>query len=130
MVLLFWQCTFLLIFTQGDISEYARRILNRYYAAASGITVIIFACMGIYNHIWKYSATLTEMFQIAIVTAISTLGLYLTGGLLDTGIELSLSYYLNYMLIALIFIIGSRLCLYLPRLVKTRIESKKTASGC
>ena len=117
----------LLIFTQGDISEYARRILNRYYAAASGITVIIFACMGIYNHIWKYSATLTEMFQIAIVTAISTLGLYLTGGLLDTGIELSLSYYLNYMLIALIFIIGSRLCLYLPRLVKTRIESKKNS---
>ena len=117
----------LIIFTQGDLSDYARRIFSRYYAAAAGATVIIFACMGIYNHIWKYSATLTEMFQIAVTTAISTLALYLTGGLLDTGIELSLSYYLNYMLIALIFIIGSRLCLYLPRFIKTRIESKKNS---
>ena len=117
----------LIIFTQGDLSDYARRIFSRYYAAATGATVIIFACMGIYNHIWKYSATLPEMFQIAVTTAISTLALYLTGGLLDTGIELSLSYYLNYMLIALIFIIGSRLCLYLPRLIKTRIESKKNS---
>lgn len=128
MVLLFLAMRLsLVIFTQGEISDYANRIFNRYHAAAAGATVIIFACMGIYNHIWKYSATLTEMFQIAVVTAISTLALYLTDGLLDTGIELSLSYYLNYMLIALIFIIGSRLCLYLPRLIKTRIESKKNS---
>lgn len=117
----------LIIFTKGEISNYTRIIFFRYHAAAAGITVVIFACMGIYNHIWKYSATLTEMFQIAVVTAISTLGLYLTGSLINTGLTLELSYYLNYMLIAIIFIMGFRLCLYLPRLIKTRIESRKSS---
>lgn len=109
-----------LFYYSGNIPPQQLAAFVRYSGFAAGIAVILLSLFGLYNHIWKYSLTISELIEIAIACFASAVGMIAASYfLLHTLLPWAI--YTNFILFSTILISMLRLCPYLPKFVRNNL---------